>query len=140
MEFIAYDNIITVEEDDLDCLSIEALFAEFLIEDETGMVPMWDEGESARRVTMSPIKRRIKCVDGFSMSVQAGAYHYCSPRVDDLGFYNAYEVGYPSEEESLLMPYAEDEERATETVYGYVPVQVIAEVIAKHGGVVGEDK
>ena len=47
MEFIAYDHILNVEEDDLDCLSIEALFAELLIEDETGMMPMtlWSEGE-----------------------------------------------------------------------------------------------
>jgi hypothetical protein len=40
-----YYEIITVEEDDLDCLSIEALFAEFIIEDETGMMPIWEEGE-----------------------------------------------------------------------------------------------
>lgn len=43
MEFIAYDDIITVEEDDLDCLSIEALFIELLIEDETDMAPCWSE-------------------------------------------------------------------------------------------------
>jgi hypothetical protein len=43
MQFVAYDHILTVEEDDLDCLSIEALFAEFLIEDVTGMAPMQEE-------------------------------------------------------------------------------------------------
>jgi len=40
-----YFNILTVEEDDLDCLSIEALFVEFLIEDETGVAPMQVDGE-----------------------------------------------------------------------------------------------
>lgn len=33
MEFIAYDNIADIEEDDLDCLSIEELFAELFEEE-----------------------------------------------------------------------------------------------------------
>jgi len=85
-------------------------------------------------------KQRIKCADGFTMSVQASIGHYCSPRMTGLGFYDAYEVGYPSEEEPLLVPHAEDTSRPTETVYGWVPVQVIVDVIAKHGGVVGTDE
>ena len=83
---------------------------------------------------------RIKCADGFSMSVQASAYTYCSPRVTGLGFYDAYEVGYPSEAEPLLMPYAETPDAPTGTVYGYVPVQVIVDITAKHGGIVGADE
>lgn len=81
------------------------------------------------------ITERIKCVDGFAMSVQASDCHYSTPRVRGLGFYNTYEVGFPSEAEPLLMPYAEDEDNPTSTVYGYVPVQIIVDVIAKHGGV-----
>jgi hypothetical protein len=77
----------------------------------------------------------IKCADGFTMSVQGSAYHYCSPRITGLAIYNNYEIGYPSEAEPLLMPYAEDAEHPTDTVYGYVPVQVLVDVIAKHGGV-----
>ena len=42
MEFVAYENITDVIEDDLDCLSIEALFAELLIEDETGLASCLD--------------------------------------------------------------------------------------------------
>lgn len=84
-------------------------------------------------------KGRIKCADGFTMGVQASDRVYCSPRISGLGFYSAYEIGYPSEAEPLLMPYAEDESCPTETVYGWVPVQVIVDVIAKHGGIVGED-
>jgi hypothetical protein len=37
MEFMHYENITDVIEDDLDCLSLEALFAELLIEDELGV-------------------------------------------------------------------------------------------------------
>lgn len=82
---------------------------------------------------------RIKCRDGFTMSVQASAYTYCSPRVSGLGFYEAYEVGFPSEEEPLLMPYAETPEDPTGTIYGFVPAQTIVSIIAKHGGIVGAD-
>ena len=33
------------------------------------------------------------------------------------------------------MPYAEDRERPTDTVYGYVPVEIVERVIEKHGGI-----
>lgn len=32
------------------------------------------------------------------------------------------------------MPYAEDPEALTETVYGYVPVTLVEQIIEKHGG------
>ena len=80
------------------------------------------------------ISKPIKCRDGFTMSVQASAFHYCAPRITGLGFYDKYEIGFPSEEEPLLIPYAEEPDQPTETVYGYVPAQVVVDVIAKHGG------
>lgn len=87
--------------------------------------------------TIDMPKKRILCADGFSMSVQASDFHYCHPRVSGLGFYSEYEVGFPSAEEPLLTPYAEEPSALTATVYSYVPVRVIVDVIAKHGGVVG---
>lgn len=77
---------------------------------------------------------RMVCKDGFSMSVQAGYGKYSSPREDCFPEYDKFEVGYPSDREELLMPYVEDEDRPTETVYGYVPAEVLDAVIAKHGG------
>lgn len=44
------------------------------------------------------------------------------------------EVGFPNQREELLMPYAEDPETPTETVYGYVPVTLVEQIIEKHGG------
>jgi len=80
---------------------------------------------------------RLKCADGFVMSVQASATHYCEPRAYLVsGDYNQWEVGFPNKEDELLMPYAEEEDFPTDTVYGYVPTQVVNEVIAKHGGIV----
>lgn len=77
---------------------------------------------------------RIKCADGFSISVQASSYHYCSPRNDD-GPYNAVEIGFPSEVEPDMMPYCEDSENPTQTVYTQVPIELALALINKHGGV-----
>ena len=85
---------------------------------------------------MYPKNKHIICGDGFEMSVQANESAYCTPRINDAGSYTAVEVGFPSEEESLLMPFAENAEKPTETVYGWVPTTVVALVCAKHGGVV----
>lgn len=77
----------------------------------------------------------IFCKDGFEMSVQAGDGLYCEPRVNlESGEYAACEVGYPSQKEELLMPYIEDPTEPTKAVYPYVPVEVIEQVIEKHGG------
>lgn len=83
---------------------------------------------------MKKLNEAIVCSDGFKISVQARAESYCTPR-DDVGPYTHVECGYPSEEEPLLMPYAEDPSAPTDTVYGWVPRSVVTLVIAKHGGV-----
>jgi len=79
---------------------------------------------------------KIICKDGFHMSVQANETAYCSPRIDNAERYTAVEVGYPSAQESLLMEWAENSNRPTDTVYGWVPTERIALVCAKHGGIV----
>ena len=40
----------------------------------------------------------------------------------------------------LIEQYAENPEDLTETVYAYVPIEVIGEVIKKHGGFAGEER
>ena len=83
----------------------------------------------------------IRCLDGFSMSVQASGTHYCLPRQDNAEYYEEVEVGYPSQEEELLTPWAELgatnelDLPLTEQIYPYVPVDVIATVILRHGGI-----
>jgi len=83
--------------------------------------------------------KRVECADGFSMSVQASKYNYCEPRIDNAKVYTQVEVGFPSDYEPLLVPWVEDPEAYTNTVYGFVPVQVIVDVCAKHGGIVTGD-
>ena len=76
----------------------------------------------------------IVCTDGFSMSVQASGTHYCEPKAN-VERYRSFEIGFPSQRESLIMDYCEDETRPTGTVYGWVPCAVVNEVIEKHGGI-----
>jgi len=76
---------------------------------------------------------QIICADGLSMSVQASKYHYCTPR-DDFGPYSKVEVGFPSERIEEFMPFAEDSDRPTDTVYALVPIEIVEQVIEAHGG------
>lgn len=83
---------------------------------------------------------KIVCADGFTMSVQASDFHYCDPR-DNCGPYTTAEVGFPSAKDPELEKFAEDpdaliEGGAVQTVYGYVPAEVIMEVIERRGGMV----
>ena len=84
---------------------------------------------------MRKFYERLVCTDGFSMSVQANEGAYCTPRENDQSEYASVEVGFPSEEEPLIMEYAENPDDPTETVYGWVPAHVIRKVIVKHGGI-----
>ena len=82
------------------------------------------------------LNEEIVCKDGFTMSVQANHGAYCSPRIDDAEKYTAVEVGYPSHPEPLLLEWAENKDRPTNTVYGYVPAHRISLVCVKHGGII----
>lgn len=81
---------------------------------------------------------RVACKDGFNMSVQHSSLHYCSPRIDFAerkGYeFVSYEVAYPSEVEDILIPFAEDPEHPTSTVYVNVPAQIVEQVAEMHGG------
>ena len=77
---------------------------------------------------------RLLCNDGFSISVQASSFHYCRPQLDGVQNYESVELGFPSKEDELINDYAEDD-NYTETVYGYVPIEVVERLIEKHGGI-----
>ena len=79
------------------------------------------------------MRNPIECADGFSVSVQASSFHYCDPRTN-TDAYSSVELGFPSQPDELILPYAEDAENPTQTVYGHVPVYVVQNLIEKHGG------
>ncbi len=85
---------------------------------------------------VNELNEKVVCADGFSMSVQANQFAYCHPRIDGAESYSEVEVGFPSAKESSLMKWVESPDRPTDTVYAYVPSEVVRSVIEKHGGIV----
>jgi len=57
------------------------------------------------------LNKEIVCKDGFTMSVQANEFAYCSPRATGSIKYTSVEVGYPSQPEPLLVEWVEDPEK-----------------------------
>jgi hypothetical protein len=80
-----------------------------------------------------PNAPHIKCPDGFTMSVQASKYHYCTPR-DDYGPWEAVEIGFPSHPIPEALEWRDGPEPDTGNVFACVPLSVVAEIIWKHGG------
>ena len=87
------------------------------------------------------------CADGYKVSIQAGhgspgeeSPAYCRPRLAGYGPFTHVELGFPSQHDDLIEEYREgaewDDEPQTGSVFPWVPVEVVAELIAKHGGVV----
>ena len=75
-----------------------------------------------------PLAKRIECLDGFSLSVQTSHGAYCTPRTN-VGPWDEVEVGFPSAMPTGIMQYAEQPEKPTQTVYGYVPVELVEALI-----------
>ena len=84
-----------------------------------------------RAIGVQELRPRLYCYDGYSISVQASEYHYCSPRLNGLQDYQSVELGFPSKEDELINEYAEDNPGCLNTVYGYVPIKIVE----KHGGI-----
>lgn len=100
----------------------------------------YDANEFERVSIGRMMRPRVKCNDGFEVSIQASYTHYCYPRKTFAGPYDEVELGYPSEADSLIDIYAEDIEEPTHTVYGYVPIDIVEKLIEKHGGIVEDQE
>ena len=118
-------------------MKINAFFKKYMTIERFQKFYTFDGGKELHKqvITRNP---NIFCRDGFSMSVQVGENLYSTPK----GYAERYkeaEIGYPSERESLIEEYAENiwEEECdyTDTVYPYVPCEIIDMVIEKHGGI-----
>lgn len=84
-----------------------------------------------------PNAKPVYCNDGvLSMSVQASRLHYSTPRTDE-GPYTHVEVGFPSvKPPQSWAEYCDGdfETKPCDTVYAYVPLELVAEFIELHGG------
>jgi len=92
--------------------------------------------EEARVPGCDTMRYRIELGNGIVMSVQASWGHYCSPRQDMLLSYNEWEIGYPSKVLDTLLPFAENPTMPLSTVYGWVPTNIILDIINENGGTV----
>jgi hypothetical protein len=83
----------------------------------------------------------IECHDGFHISVQGHYGAYCAPRQNDAEPYYQVECGFPSGRVPELRQYKDGEKVSDDTdmesVYGYVPVDTVIELLAAHGGIKG---
>ena len=79
---------------------------------------------------------RVTCRDGFTVSVQGGIHSYSDPRAN-FGPWSAVELGFPSDPVTdNVRQYKEDESEPDEnTVYAYVPVELVDEMLWLHGGI-----
>ena len=86
------------------------------------------------------MRSAVKLGDGTVMSVQASMIHCCEPKETGIKNYALWEVGYPTKEVEEFLPYAleEDLKRPTDTVYNYVPTEVILTAIESRGGTLEE--
>lgn len=82
-------------------------------------------------------QKHLVCNDGFSVSVQCGSHVYSKPKRDNSkpSYYSAFELGFPSEKDDLLLKHAKVLEHSEHSIYCYVPREVVEELIAKHGGI-----
>jgi hypothetical protein len=78
---------------------------------------------------------KVHCMDGTTLSVQVGSGLYCIPR-DNNGPYTHVEVGFPSRGFTQLTEYIDgtDDADPCESVYGYVPIEIVEEIIEECGG------
>lgn len=90
------------------------------------------------KFNMNVTRPMVKCADGYTVSVQAG-YGIRSHPQADADEYTAVELGYPSQSDEEIIPYAENTNRPCETVYNFVPVEIVDKLFEKHGGIVGAD-
>ena len=97
-------------------------------------------------MTNTKIRPWALCNDGYEISIQASEYHYSDPRIDGASEYTEVELGFPNEPddaileyailEYAILEYADDPGMPTDTVYGFVPIDLAEELIKKHGGII----
>ncbi len=89
-------------------------------------------------VVFKPHSPRIHCYDGTTLSVQVGENLYCTPRFNN-GPWSKVEVGFPSRAFPELAEYQDgDSETQENSVFGYVPIEIVESIIEQCGGICAE--
>lgn len=82
----------------------------------------------------NPFRPELICNDGFKISVQASSGHYCIPR-EFVREYKSLELGFPNMESDLLTQYAENPDNQLQSIFAYVPFEIVELLIEEHGGI-----
>ena len=84
-------------------------------------------------VTKNYLFEELELNDGLSLSVQASDSHMCSPRetIEDNSEYEEVEVYSHGVYVNELIHFASE----AMFTYGYVPVELMEELVEKHGGI-----
>lgn len=84
-------------------------------------------------ITKNYLFEELELNDGLSLSVQASDGHMCSPKetIKDNSEYEEVEVYSHGVYVNELIHFASE----TMFTYGYVPVELMEELIEKHGGI-----
>lgn len=88
------------------------------------------------------LTKPLVLANGMVISIQASKTHYCTPKEDaptaDYAYYDTFELGYPSQRlPEEFKEYADDTDHLLDTVYSYVPKELLQNYINSVGGVVG---
>jgi len=79
-----------------------------------------------------PEVQALICKDDTSLSVQASAFHYCYPRIDNSAKYEEVEVWQvTSKVPNSWLEYGDPEDNP----FSYIPVKLVEEFIDSHGGI-----
>jgi hypothetical protein len=84
-------------------------------------------------------RARFELDNGMSVSIQASEGHYSAPRISGLDAteYTQFELGYPDFcPPDYILEYAEDKDDTTETVYPYVPYELIQKMLEEMSDVI----
>ena len=81
----------------------------------------------------------IRCMNGLIISVQCTSSHRANRReVYVNSEWATCECGFPNRELQELKEYAEVQEHLLDTVYNYVPVDLVIKILNDNGGIAPE--
>ena len=80
-------------------------------------------------------RNAILCNDGETASIQASCANYSTPKKCGVDIYDNIEAGFPSVyPPQSWMKYCEDSTDPLNTVYPFMPAQLVWEFVQEHGG------
>ncbi len=87
------------------------------------------------------LRPRAECKDGFSISIQDGSngFPHNSTINPYTGEIETLDLAYPSSDDcEEIWDYAYDKAIYTDSVYPFVPVDLVDRLITRHGGIIYE--